>query len=189
MHEKEKTRPIRNRRLQILVIGYNEDSCTPEAREAAYRVGAEIAKRGAILVTGGLGGVMEAAARGAHENGGITLSIIPQKDIDEANPYSTVVVATGIGHMRNFINVYSADGVIVVGGGAGTVTEIAAAYIEEKPIVSLLGTGGAADTYAGQYVDERKRIKIHAATTPSEAVETLIRLVETSKKINDAGQA
>ncbi|MEM1517982.1 MAG: TIGR00725 family protein [Nitrososphaerota archaeon] len=181
MHGDINAHRISRRRLQILVIGYNEDSCTSEARDAAYRVGAEIAKRGAILVTGGLGGVMEAASRGAYENGGITLSIIPQKEIDEANPYSTAVVATGIGHMRNFINVYSADGVIVVGGGAGTITEIAAAYIEGKPIVSLVGTGGAADTYAGQYMDDRERIKIHAARTPSEAVEMLIRLIETSK--------
>lgn len=179
MHREKNVNRTGRRRLQILVIGYNEDSCTPEAREAAYRVGAEIAKRGAVLVTGGLGGVMEAASRGAQENGGITLSIIPQKEIDEANPYSTVIVATGIGHMRNFINVYSADGVIVVGGGAGTVTEIAAAYIEGKPIVSLVGTGGAADTYAEQYMDERRRVKIYAARSPSEAVEMLIRLINT----------
>ncbi len=170
------------RRLQILVIGYNEDSCTPDAREAAFKVGAEIAKRGAILVTGGLGGVMEAAARGAYENGGITLSIIPQKDIDEANPYSTAIVATGIGHMRNFINVYSADGVIVVGGGAGTITEIAVAYIEGKPIVSLIGTGGAADEYAEKYMDDRRRVKIYSASSPSEAVELLISLISKNKE-------
>jgi|YelNatPaOPRAMG01_1025707.scaffolds.fasta_scaffold62818_1 uncharacterized protein (TIGR00725 family) len=181
MNKEESIRDPRRRRLQILVVGYNEDSCTPEAREAAYRVGAEIARMGAILVTGGLGGVMEAAARGAYENGGITLSIIPQKDIDEANPYSTVIAATGIGHMRNFINVYSADGVIVVGGGAGTITEIAAAYIEGKPIVSLVGTGGAADEYAEKYIDDRRRVKIHAASSPSEAVDLLISLINTVK--------
>jgi len=177
MNGEERAPNPKRRRLQILVVGYNEDSCTPVAREAAYRVGAEIARNGAVLVTGGLGGVMEAAARGAYENGGITLSIIPQKEIDEANPYSTVVAATGIGHMRNFINVYSADGVIVVGGGAGTLTEIAAAYIEGKPIVTLLGTGGVADEYAGKYIDDRRRVKIYAASTPSEAVEILIGLI------------
>jgi hypothetical protein len=79
--------------------------------------------------------------------------------------------------MRNFINVYSADGVIVVGGGAGTLTEIAAAYIEGKPIVALRGSGGVADEYAGRYLDQRKTVLIHAADTPSEAVELVLRLI------------
>jgi uncharacterized protein (TIGR00725 family) len=83
--------------------------------------------------------------------------------------------------MRNFINVYSADGVIVVGGGAGTITEIAAAYIEGKPIVSLVGTGGAADEYAEKYIDDRRRVKIYAASSPPEAVDLLISLINTVK--------
>jgi uncharacterized protein (TIGR00725 family) len=165
------------RRVQILVIGYNKDACDERAWRLAYEVGREVAKRRAVLVTGGLGGVMEAASKGAFEEGGLTVSIIPQKDMREANPYSTVVVATGISHMRNFINVYSADGVIVVGGGAGTLTEIAAAYIEGKPVVALRGSGGVADEYAGRYLDQRKTVLIHAADTPSEAVELVLKLI------------
>ncbi|MEM0382181.1 MAG: TIGR00725 family protein [Nitrososphaerota archaeon] len=161
---------------QILVVGYNEDSCTDIARALAYEVGAEIARRGCILVTGGLGGVMAAAARGARENGGITVSILPQKETSAANPYSTVKIATGLSHMRNMVNVWSSDGVIVVGGGAGTLIEVAVAYLEGKPIVAVSGSGGVADEYAGKYLDDRQRVLIHRAGSPREAVEKVIRL-------------
>lgn len=163
---------------QILVVGYNEDSCTDVARALAYEVGAEIARRGHVLLTGGLGGVMASAARGAYEHGGITVSILPQKDTSQANPYSMIKIATGLSHMRNMVNVWSADGVIVVGGGAGTLIEVAAAYLEGKPVVALVGSGGVADEYAGKYIDERRRAIIHSAQTPREAVEKLIQLIE-----------
>jgi hypothetical protein len=166
---------------QILVVGYNEDSCTDVARALAYEVGAEVARRGHILLTGGLGGVMASAARGAYEHGGITVSILPQKDTSQANPYSTVKIATGLSHMRNMVNVWSADGVIVVGGGAGTLIEVAAAYLEEKPVVALVGSGGVADEYAGKYLDDRHKTLIHTAQTPKEAVEKVIRLIEGSR--------
>ncbi|MEN3047371.1 MAG: TIGR00725 family protein [Candidatus Caldarchaeales archaeon] len=165
------------RRLQVLVVGYNRDTCTERAAELAYRVGREVARRGAVLVTGGLGGVMEAASRGASEAGGLVLGIIPQKETKEANPYCDVVVATGMGHLRNFLNVYSSDGVIVVGGGAGTLTEVAAAYIEGKPIVAVRGSGGVADELADKYLDERRTVLIRSASTPEEAVELLIGLI------------
>jgi uncharacterized protein (TIGR00725 family) len=91
--------------------------------------------------------------------------------------------------MRNFINVYSADGVIVVGGGAGTLTEIAAAYIEGKPIVALRGSGGVADEYAGRYLDQRKTVLIHAADTPSEVVELVLRLVTERASTSATGKS
>ncbi|MCS7117559.1 MAG: TIGR00725 family protein [Thaumarchaeota archaeon] len=165
------------RKLQVLVIGYNRDTCTERAAELAYRVGRAVATRGAVLVSGGLGGVMEAASKGAVEAGGLVLGIIPQKDMKEANPYCNVVVATGMGHLRNFLNVYSSDGVIVVGGGAGTLTELAAAYIEGKPIVAVMGSGGVADEFANRYLDERKSVMIRSAETPEEAVDLLMSLI------------
>lgn len=167
------------RRLrQVLVVGYNEDLCTPSAREAAYRVGAGVARRGAVLVTGGLGGVMEAAARGAAENGGITVAIIPQKNLEEANSHSMIVIGTGMGYLRNFVNIYSSDGVIVVGGGAGTLTEVAAAYMEKKPIVALRGLSSLIDRLAEDYIDERRLAKIMLVDEPEEAVELLFRLID-----------
>lgn len=166
-----------SRKIQILVVGYNEELCTTKAEQIAYEVGREVARRGCILVTGGLGGVMEAAARGAVEAGGMALSIVPQKSLDDANPYSTVRVATGLGHMRNFVNVYSSDGVIVVGGGAGTLSEVAEAYIEGKPIVCIEGSGGIADSLP-EYLDERHRVRIHRVKTPKEAVDYILRVLE-----------
>lgn len=160
-----------------MVVGYNEDSCTEVARSLAYEVGAEVARRGCVLLTGGLGGVMAAASKGAHENGGITVSILPQKETSWANPYSTVKIATGLSHMRNMVNVWSADGVIVVGGGAGTLIEVAAAYLEEKPVVALVGSGGVADELAGKYIDERRKMLIHGAGSPREAVDLVIKLI------------
>ncbi|MCS7142626.1 MAG: TIGR00725 family protein [Aigarchaeota archaeon] len=165
------------RRVQILVVGYNQEICTPEALRIAYEVGRAVARRGCILVTGGLGGVMEAASRGALEEGGMTVSIIPQKMLNVANPYSTVVVATGLGHMRNFVNVYSADGVIVVGGGAGTLSEVSEAYIEGKPIVCIEGSGGIADNLP-EFLDERRTVRIMRARAPDEAVSLILDMLK-----------
>src|SRR6266852_1167839 len=80
------------RRVQISVVGFNEDSCTEVAREAAYRVGKEIAREGATVICGGLGGVMEAASKGASEAGGLSVGIIPSSDSAQANKYCDFVV-------------------------------------------------------------------------------------------------
>lgn len=165
------------RKKQILVIGYNGDSCTKNTYDIAYSVGKEIAKRELVLITGGLGGVMEAASKGAHENNGIAIGIIPFEDFADANKYCNIVICTGIGFARDFITAYSADGVIIVGGGIGTLMEAGAAYMKKKPIVAMLGSGGAADKYAGQYLDERKRVKILTAKTPKEAVDIILKSI------------
>jgi uncharacterized protein (TIGR00725 family) len=164
-----------NRKLQILVIGYNGDSCTKKAYDIAYNVGKEIARRGAVLLTGGLGGVMEAVSKGASENNGITIGIIPFEDFSEANKYCSIVICTGIGFARDFITAYSADGVIIIGGGIGTLMEAGAAYMKKKPIVAMIGSGGTADMYAGKYLDERKHVKILAAKTPKDAVDIVTK--------------
>lgn len=160
--------------LQILVIGYNSDACTDKAYNLAYQAGKEIAKRNAILITGGLGGVMEAACKGAYENGGLTVGIMPYDDTSEANPYCKIVICTGIGYARNYINAYSADGVIMIGGGVGTLIEASIAYMKKKPIVAIKGSGGIADAYINKYLDDREIIKIEGADTPRDAVEFII---------------
>ncbi|MEM2759401.1 MAG: TIGR00725 family protein [Nitrososphaerales archaeon] len=163
------------RRKQILVIGYNGDSCTKKAYDIAYAVGKEIAKRNAVLVTGGLGGVMEAASKGAKENNGTTVGIIPFEDFDEANNFCDIVICTGMGFARDFVTAYSADAVIIVGGGIGTLIETGVAYMKKKPIVAVRKSGGTADEYAGRYLDERKRIRILSAKTPKQAVDLILR--------------
>jgi hypothetical protein len=163
---------------QVLVIGYADDHCPDSARKLAYEVGCEIARRGGILITGGLKGVMEAASRGAKENGGLVVGIIPQEDKAYANPYCDVVVCTGMGWARDFITAYTADAVIIVGGGAGTLIEAIAAYFKLKPIVALRGSGGTADKYAGGYLDDRKAVKVWGENTPGKAVDRAFQLLK-----------
>src|SRR2546423_12354489 len=131
------------RLIQVLVIGSDGDHCPQATYDAAKEVGAQIAARSAITVTGGLGGVMEAAGRGAKEKGGMVVGIIPNEDMSYANPYCDIIIPTGIGFARNFITAYSAEVAIVVGGGAGTFIEACVAYQKGKPIVALIGSGGA----------------------------------------------
>jgi uncharacterized protein (TIGR00725 family) len=103
----------------------------------AYEVGREIARRGAILICGGLGGVMQAAARGAQQAGGITIGILPGPDRRAANPYLTFSLATNLGHARNIVIAHSADGLIAVDGSYGTISEAAIALKLRKPVVGL----------------------------------------------------
>ena len=160
-------------KTQVLVIGYSADHCTKKAYSLAYEVGREVARGGSILITGGLGGVMEAASKGAQEAGGFVVGIIPQEEKSDANAYSDVVIPTGLGYARDFVTAYAADGVIIVGGGVGTTIEACVAYSKSKPVVAIKGSGGAADRLADTYLDERKLVRIIGIDSPKEAVEYL----------------
>lgn len=162
------------RKFQIAVIGYNGDRCSDEARGLAYETGKEIAKAGAVLVCGGLGGVMEAACRGAKDAGGTTVGIIPQDNFSHANKYCDIVVCSTIGFARDFIVASSADGIVAVGGGVGTLTELSIGYMMKKPMAAVAGSGGIADSYGGKYLDERKRMQIKVAKSPAEAVKIVM---------------
>ncbi len=111
--------------------------CTPEVYSVAQEVGRLVADRGAALYCGGLGGVMEAASRGAFETGGLTVGILPGAKADDANPYITVPVVTGMGHARNVILVRSCQVIIAISGSHGTLSEIALALKMWKPVVGL----------------------------------------------------
>lgn len=121
--------------FQIGVLGAS--SCGPEIRTLAYEVGAEIARQGAILLCGGLGGVMEAAAKGAKDHGGLAVGILPGASAGEANPYIDLRIVTHMGHARNVILVRSSDAVIAVAGGYGTLSEIAIALKTGTPCIGL----------------------------------------------------
>jgi uncharacterized protein (TIGR00725 family) len=120
---------------QIGVIGGG--TCSAEIYEIAQEVGREIAQNGFSLVCGGLGGVMEAACRGAREAGGITIGILPTSNKGDANPYCDLVIPTGLGHARNVLVVHASDALVAVDGEAGTLSEIAIALKVEKPIVGI----------------------------------------------------
>ncbi|MEM2345413.1 MAG: TIGR00725 family protein [Archaeoglobaceae archaeon] len=120
--------------MQIGVIG--SGFCNEETYKLAYRVGELIAEKGCILINGGLGGVMEASAKGAKSKGGITVGVLP-RGVEEANPYIDIKIATNMGHARNMIIVHSSDALISIGGEYGTISEIAIALKERKRVASL----------------------------------------------------
>jgi uncharacterized protein (TIGR00725 family) len=125
--------------------------------DAAERVGHGLASRGAVVVCGGRGGVMEAACRGAKAGGGTTLGILPGLDRGEANPYVDLAVPTGLGEARNALVVRACDALVAVGGAWGTLSEIALALAAGKRVVGL-GTW------------ELERPGVVAASSPDEAV-------------------
>ena len=167
------------KKRQILVIGNNDNGCTPEIEKLAYEVGSAVAKSDSVLITGGLGGVMRAACHGAQDAGGITVGIIPQDDSSHANDFCDIVIPSGMGLMRDFLNTHSADGVIVVGGGSGTLSEICAAYMYKKPIVALKNSGGTATKYADEYLDHRKNVKIVGVENPQQAIKYILEQINT----------
>ena len=136
----------------------------PEILNAAEEVGRHIGRRGAVLICGGMGGVMEAACRGAKEADGTTVGILPVLSAEEGNPYLDVVIPTGMGFGRNAIIINSCDGVIAVGGKYGTLSEMAFALQKGIPVVSLKSW------------DFDK--SIHSVKSPQEAIEYLFQMIE-----------
>ncbi|HKA57820.1 MAG TPA: TIGR00725 family protein [Gemmatimonadales bacterium] len=139
----------------IAVIG--GATCTRDELALALETGRLLASRGAIVVCGGLGGVMEGAAKGAKANGGVTVGILPGTDAAAANAYIDVPLATGLGEMRNLLIVRVAQALIAIGGGIGTLSEIAMAQRTERPIIGLH------DSF-------RNAIDMPRASSPEEAV-------------------
>jgi uncharacterized protein (TIGR00725 family) len=119
----------------IAVVGPGQAS--PEQLAAAEEVGAAVAEAGAGLVCGGLGGVMEAACRGARSRAGLTVGLLPGLDRDAANGWVLVALPTGLGEARNALVVRAADAVVAIGGGWGTLSEIALAMKAGVPVVGL----------------------------------------------------
>lgn len=121
--------------VYVAVVGSGEADAG--LYEKARRVGRLVAERGGIVVCGGLGGVMEAAARGATEAAGTAVGILPDENRGRANPYLTYSLATGTGHARNLAVVCSGDVVVAVGGEYGTLSEIGLALKVGRPVVAL----------------------------------------------------
>ena len=124
-----------DREIIIAVIGTRQPS--PEESKLAEEVGRELAKNGIALICGGLGGVMAEACRGACAEGGLTIGVIPGDDRKSANPHVRIPIVTGIGYARNVIIIRSAQAVIAVGGGYGTLTEIGYALGAGIPVIGL----------------------------------------------------
>jgi uncharacterized protein (TIGR00725 family) len=119
----------------VAVVGPGDAS--PEELHTAEEVGAGLAAAGAVVVTGGLGGVMEAACRGARSRRGRTIGILPGEDREAANGWVEIAIATGLGELRNGLVVRAADALVAIGGGHGTLSEIALALKLGRPVVGL----------------------------------------------------
>ena len=157
----------------ISVIGGSDSN--QESLQLAEQVGAEIARRGVILVSGGLGGIMEAASRGAKKEGGQTIGILPTDSKDHANEFIDIAIPTGLGYARNFLVAKTGDAVIAIDGSAGTLSEMAIAWFSNKPVISLVTSGGWAAKLAGERIDDRRADTVFGAKTPEEAVEMAFR--------------
>lgn len=168
------------KKRQILVIGSNTNGCTPKHEKLAYEIGVEIAKSNSVLITGGLGGVMAAASHGAHDTNGLTVGIIPQDDAIMANEFCDIVIPTGMGLARDFLNALTADGVIIVGGGSGTLSEVCAAYMYKKPMVAIRNIKSSIEPYIDGFLDHRENIKIVGVDTPRDAVKKILKLIAKS---------
>jgi uncharacterized protein (TIGR00725 family) len=150
-----------NKKKFIAVIGGSQ--CSKKEAKLAEEVGRELARRGAILVCGGLGGIMRAACKGASSAGGTTVGIIPGDNRQAANQYVQIPIVTGLGEARNVIVVKSAQAVIAIGGSYGTLSEISHALKNNIPVIGLntwsLARNGRQDK------------SIITAQSPSEAVD------------------
>ena len=147
---------------QISVAGGG--TCSARTARLAEAVGREIAAAGAVLVCGGLGGVMEAAARGAARRGGLVVGLLPGYRHDDGNAHLTVRLPTGLGHARNMLVAAAGDAVIALPGLHGTLAEVALARVLERPVV-VLGAWRGVPGVVG-------------ARTPSAAVRQALRLVQ-----------
>ena len=169
------------RRAIVSVIGDAGVQPGSIAYEAAREAGRLTIDAGLRVMTGGLSGVMEAARRGAHESSkyreGDTIGLLPRLDPAAANPWADIVIATGLDHARNTL-VANADAVIAVGGGAGTLSEIAFAWMFKRLIVAVRGLGWA-DRVADQRIDDRVRCdvdgdRVYAADDARQAVSLVV---------------
>jgi uncharacterized protein (TIGR00725 family) len=152
----------------IAVIGGSQ--CSPEEESAAEEVGRELARRGAVLLCGGLSGVMEAACRGAQSEGGVTIGVLPGDSRQAANPYVQIPIVTGMGYARNAIIIKSSQAIIAVDGSYGTLSEIGHALQSCIPVIGLntwtLARNGQQDK------------KIIPAQSPIEAVNKALELAK-----------
>jgi hypothetical protein len=155
-----------NKRKFVAVIGGSE--CSKEEAKLAEAIGRKLARQGAILVCGGLGGIMEAACRGASSEGGITIGILPGDSRQAANPYVQIPIVTSMGYARNVVVVKSAQAVIAIGGSYGTLSEISHALQSNIPVIGL-------NTWALSKNDQPDN-SIIPVQNPTEAVDKALNL-------------
>ena len=150
----------------------------------AEQVGRTVAAHHALLLTGGKGGIMRAACKGAKENGGTTIGILPYSR-EEANEYVDIALPTQMGYARNRLVVSMADAVIVIAGRWGTLNEITEALMQQVPLVLLKGSKGTVDKFIDGNFISQNDLFVEIATSADEAMLKAINLIEKKKKTKD----
>ncbi len=175
--------------MQVGIIGsagpkeYIYNKPDPKTYKLAQEIGTLLAKKGCILFCGGKSGIMESVAKGAKLAGGITVGVVKGNRRNVANKFIDVEIVTNTltsGDAPPLI--MSCDGLIILGGGAGTLQEMTIAYRNSIPMVALTNIKGYGKTFAGKYLDERKTLKIEKAKTPRQAVELLLSIIDNKKR-------
>ena len=162
----------------------DDEKLNEKTLKLAEEVGAEIAKRGCILICGGRSGVMEAACKGAKREGGTTVGILPFSK-SEANPYIDIAIESGLGHFRNYVIVSSADAVIGICGRWGTLNEISTAIILGKPTILIEGSGGVVDDIVHNKLLKGVEGNYHVAQNAKDAVDVAFRFIKDSRGFRD----
>ncbi|MGB9769936.1 MULTISPECIES: TIGR00725 family protein [Caldisericum] len=169
-------------KLRVGLIGTSERPNEPvseEVKQIAYRFGYLVGLEGFILFSGGRDGVMEAASHGNFDAHGINVGILPSNSVDEANPYVTIPITTGLGmDFRSILMIHTVDVTVMIGGKIGTLLELVSTYQNGKPAIVIRGTGDFADSIEqilidGKYFDSRKNAEIYFVDTPEEAIKKI----------------
>lgn len=174
--------------VRIAVIGQSGE-ISKSVRLLAEEVGAEIARKGAALLSGGGSGVMEAVSKGAKEAGGLVIGILAGDEANVANQYIDIPITTGLNvDYRSLVLVHSADVLIMICGGNGTLGELSIAYMNKKPVIVIESSGGWATkvkevAFEGCYLDERRTVELLFADTAKTAVEMAYQAILPSIKI------
>ncbi|UCD02547.1 MAG: TIGR00725 family protein [Promethearchaeota archaeon] len=159
----------------VSIIGASE--IDKKTQEITFEVGKLLAQNKFIVVCGGLSGVMEAVCKGAKEENGLTIGIIPHIEKTAANKYVDIVIPCPFSQARNIVVVLSGDACLAISGKAGTLSEICFAWIYQKPIIALSNVKGWSSKIANQKLDDRRSDLIYGVESPQEAIEKIKELL------------
>jgi len=165
-----------NFKAVVSVIGASE--INKEIEEITIEIGRLLAINNYAVVCGGLTGVMEAICKGAKEEGGFTIGIIPYTEKSMANKYVDVVIPCPFSQARNIVVVLAGDICLAISGKAGTLSEICFAWIYNKPIIALSSVEGWSSNIANQRLDDRRSDMIHGVDNPSEVITKINELLK-----------
>ena len=162
--------------ISICGSDLDDEKLSDYALNVAEQVGRIAAKLGFVLLCGGRGGIMEAACKGAKQENGITIGILPYSK-EEANKYIDIAIPTTIGNIRNFLVANSGDVVIAIGGRWGTLNEISFSMIYNKPLILIKGTGGCVDEIITGCIMQNIESEYYVVDSAEEAINKAVEIL------------